>query len=57
MVTGLKARLFLAVVVVVVVLGTFAPNRLRCRQGKGIELSKRWVNQIVCRTDRQGKNH
>jgi signal-transduction protein with cAMP-binding, CBS, and nucleotidyltransferase domain len=40
MVAGLKARLFLAVVVVVVVLGTFAGNSFAADKAKALELSK-----------------
>ena len=40
MVTGLKARLFLAVVVVVVVLGAFAVNSFAADKAKASELSK-----------------
>jgi len=40
MVTGLAARLFLAVVVVVVVLGTFAANSFAADKAKALELSK-----------------
>jgi len=40
MVTGLAARLFLAVVVVVVVLGNFAANSFAADKAKALELSK-----------------
>ena len=40
MVTGLAARLFLAVMVVVVVFGNFAANSLAAEKAKALELSK-----------------